>query len=171
MSIRDCFQKRLLLIFQFINGCHSSLETSSGIQQSMIYISEHSTSFYSSLFSLMIRTNQTNQLLWGLQWSMLIFGRLVLCLVRTDHCDPEISSGLLCNHHRWLLFQFFLRRQCGGCLRWPLCHPLRWRTHPIKKHAFIYASTVRGQDLVTKHPKNVRSSNLKRHDCHGVYYL
>lgn len=46
----------------------------------------------------------------------------------------------------------FPARRCGGCLSWPLCHPLHWKTHPIK-NACLYesdtphTSTVRGQDL------------------------
>lgn len=64
-------------------------------------------------------------------------------------------------------------RQCGGCLSWPLCHPLHWRTHPIKMHAFIRPTlhTPPQSEAMTEHPKNVRSSNLKCHDCHGVYLL
>lgn len=71
--------------------------------------------------------------------------------VLTDHCDPEISSGLLCNHHRWLLFQFFQLDNVGVALAGALCHPLQWRTHPVK-NACLYktnaphTSAVRRQD-------------------------
>lgn len=61
---------------------------------------------------------------------------------------------------------------CGGCLSWPLCHLLHWRTHPIK-NACLYKTPPQSEAMdlactMTEHLKNARSSNLK---CHDVYLL